>query len=171
MKNLKKLLLGGVALAGVVVFVISFFAKLTLTNMGGIVTQYKGIIWGGSEVGGFKIGAAVVPLIGAILVLVAALCLGVMAIFGKDLIKDDRARMLVFISAAALMLVGGILFFFSKDSYIDAVVAATGAPKNIVASQINGQHPKTTISVLAGIGSIVASLVACGTALFVKDEK
>lgn len=170
MKNLKKILLCGVSLAAVVIFGLSFLAKITLTTMGNVVFQYKNVIWG-TTMDNIKLGPAIAPMIGVILILAGGLCIGCMALAGDKLLKKELHVRIAIIASAVLMMVGGLLLFFTKDS----LAAAYGrvdphATKQQVLSLWNEMHPKTTVSVILGIVAILAGIAGCGAEVFIKEK-
>ena len=170
MKNLKKILLCGVSLAAVVIFGLSFLAKITLTTMGNVVFQYKNVIWG-TTMDNIKLGPAIAPMIGVILILVGGLCIGCMALAGDKLLKKELHVRIAIIAGAVLMMVGGLLLFFTKDSLAAAYCRVDPhVTKQQVLSFWNGMNPKTTVSVILGIVAILVGIAGCGAEVFVKEK-
>ena len=170
--TLRNLLLCGGALAGLVAFIFTFLAKITVTY-GMVTSQTKNVIWGAKvQVGSdawVQLGPAVLPMIGAILIILAALCAGAMLLAGEKLVKDAKLRKIVLWGAAVLMIVGGVFLFFTLQGYVHAYVAKMGGDYDFLLKEMKEMNPKTTMSVIAGIGAILGGL-CIGVAPLVKEK-
>ena len=170
--TLRNLLLCGGALAGLVAFVFTFLAKVTVSFMGS-VTQYKNAIWGAKvQIGSdswLQLGPSVLPMIGAILIIVAAICAGVMLLAGETLVKEEKIRKIILWVAAGLMVVGGVLLFFTLQGFVKAYADKTHQDYSTLLKNIKEMNPKTTMSVIAGIGAILGGL-CIGVAPVVKQK-
>ena len=166
--TLRNILLCGAALAGILVFALSFLAKITFVY-GDTATSYKNAIWGCDMGLGGKLGPAVLPMIGVILALVAGLCLCVMLLAGDKLVKDAKVRRIIVLVAAGLLVVGGVLLFFTKQGVAAAYAKKVGGgttAKDIMDSWADmGMKVKTTVSVILGIGAILGGGLAAAAEL------
>lgn len=177
------------ALFLLVAFILSFVASLKLTSHG-IVTEVKFIVWGANKfvidgqerpisdfAGADKVGPAVLPFIGALLMILAA----VGAILVALLVKKPWAKWVV-VGLAVLAIAGGVFQFFAYDQTIRAVVHAMAKENHITdPEQIKETieemkelykefDPKTTVNVLMGVFGIVGGLALCGSQ-FLPEKK
>ena len=177
------------ALFLLVAFILSFVASLKLTNHG-MVAEVKNIVWGANKVivdgqerpisefaGVDKVGPAVLPFIGALLVILAA----VGAILVALLVKKPWAKWVV-IGLAVLAIVGGVFQFFAYDQTIRASVNALAKEAGVTDKEqikeaieqtkeiYNEFNPKTIVNVLMGVLGIVGGL-AIGGSQFLPEKK
>ena len=174
-------------LFGLLVFVFSFLAAYRV-SAGEKWIEYQTTIWGIGRVnhndGSAEIlanadrtQALALPLIGAILALVGALCTCTLVFVGDKLIKDEKVRKIVMFVAGGFMVLGGVFTFFadgamkaefvrwSGASNFDSVVATWKLA--LVSSSISQSYALPIVSGILGVlggGAIVCSQ-------FVSDKK
>lgn len=128
--TLRKILLLAAAFVGVLVFVFSFVAAYRVTG-GNSWFEYQSVIWGSGRIN-YSDGSAsilandnrypalVLPLIGAILVILSAICLCAVAFAGDKLVKDKKMRMIIVLVAGGLLVLGGVFMFFAPGQFVKA---------------------------------------------------
>ena len=132
--TVKNILVCAGVLFGLLVFIFSFLAAFRV-QAGTNWVEYKGIIWGSAKAvdnqgntANFdpKVGALALPLIGAILALVAGLCACVFGFFGEKLVKDAKVRKIIMLVCGGLLVLGGIFSFIYLDAFKAALVKQAG---------------------------------------------
>ena len=126
--TLRKILLLAAAFVGVLVFVFSFVAAYRVVPSNNHWEQVNTFIWGarttvyydGSSHTAAPADAAkavALPIVGAILAVLAGICLCVMVFAGEKLIKDQKMRMIIILCAAGLLVLSGIFMFFARYGF------------------------------------------------------
>ena len=178
------------ALFLLVAFFISFAAKVTAYN-GGYTQSYNNIVWGCNSftlngekhalvdlgMGIEKADPAILPLIGLILMLLAAIGAALVAL----LVKKPWAKWVV-VGLAVLAIAGAIFQFFAMQGFlrgmINAMARALGVTDKEAIEQeyqsalegMKEQGARTTVSTLMGIFGIVGGL-AVGASQFLPEKK
>ena len=134
--TLRNILICAGAFLGLLIFVFSFLAAFRLTN-GSDWEEYRTFIWGCRTVG-FSSGASVtmpaedalkavaLPLVGAILALVAALGAAFVVLFGDKLLKNEKVSKICLIVCGGLLVLGGVFTFFAQEGLISIVADEMG---------------------------------------------
>ncbi len=178
--TLRNLVSAIIALVAVTFFGLSFAAKstLTMTGQGGLEIVFHGSVWGATSytqsaatgAGSFtqEIPAEyrtvfALPLVGFISLGVG----GLGAFAGSLFIKDEKVKKIVVLSAAGLVLVGGVFQFFNGQNglYQAAKIADVSVEQIKETFTAKGNALCTT----SGIMSCV-SAVALGAFQFVPDK-
>lgn len=113
-------------LFGLLVFIFSFLAAYRV-SAGEKWVEYQSVIWGIGRINYYdgsakiladadKSQALALPLVGAILALVGALCACVLVFVGDKLFKDEKIRKIVFFVAGGLLILGGIFTLFADGA-------------------------------------------------------
>ena len=177
------------ALFLLVAFILSFVASLKLSSHG-MGAEVKNIVWGANKLfvegeerpisdlaGTDKVGPAVLPFIGALLMILAA----VGAILVALLVKKPWAKWVV-VGLAVLAIAGGVFQFFAFDQTVRAIVHSMAKEAGItdkeqikeVIEQMKEMYgemnPQTTVNVLMGVFGIVGGLALCGSQ-FLPEKK
>ncbi len=176
--TLRNVLICCAALLAILVFVFSFLTSLRVTN-GGNWAEYKNIIWGCGRINhddgsaqilanDDKIGAAALPLVGAILVLLG----GVGALVVSLVVKDEKIGKIVLFACGGLLVLGGVFCFFGENGFIEAIAKKNGITveqaRNLLT--MGGSTISCGLPIVSGIlailggGAVVASQ-------FVPDKK
>ena len=125
--TLRNILVCAGAFLGLLIFIFSFLTAFRLTN-GSDWNEYRGIIWGcrtvafsdGSSVtasGDDALKAVGLPLVGAILALVAALGAAFVVLFGSKVFKNEKVSKIVLIACGGLLVLGGVFAFFTQAGF------------------------------------------------------
>ena len=180
--TLRNLLIWVAGLFGILVFVFSFITAYRLSH-GSDWTQINGIIWGARTTtmsDGSSHTAAPedatkalgLPLVGAILVFLGAVCAVVVSLFGEKFLKDEKIRKIVLFVAGGFMVLGGVFTFFTMGAF-EELQAKEG---NVTVQQYRdalaalGMKASCGLPIVSGIlailggGAVVASQ-------FVPDKK
>lgn len=177
------------ALFLLVAFILGFVASLKLTYSG-MVAEVKNIVWGANKLfvdgqerpisdfaGVDKVGPAVLPFIGALLMILAA----VGAVLVALLVKKPWAKWVV-VGLAVLAIAGGVFQFFAYDQTVRAIVHALAKEAHVtdkeqikeMIEQMKEAYkdfdPKTTVNILMGVFGIVGGLALCGSQ-FLPEKK
>ena len=187
--TLRNIVLCAGALLLLVAFFLSFGAKATGVEMG-VKFSYNNIVWGSNSVTSdgktytfaemFGIAAAkpaVLPLVGLILMLVAALGAIVVALF----VKKPWAKWVV-LALAILAVAGGVFQFFAMQGFCRGVTLALCEKAGITDKEhieeayntylqsMKDDGTKFTMSVVEGVLGIVGGL-AVGASQFLPENK
>lgn len=182
--TLKNCLLLGAAFIGLLFFGLSFATKLYFPAEGNLA--FNNTIWGTSTVsyngqtwplakvmeGMQRVDPLALPLIGVILILVAAIALCV-AVFA---LKNEKIAKIVCLVAAGLLLLGGIFQFIVVPSFKTALynslikMGASEAAATEEATHVAGYAQPGALSTISAVFSIVAGLAA-GAAPFIPAKK
>ena len=192
MKNLlsaRGILIAVGTLLGILVFVFSFLVsvKSVTAAIGATSTHIdNGVIWGcrswkdiktipgigTSEVSGVynddaKHGALLLPLIGAILALVG----GLGAYLVLLLVKDAKLSRICLIVCGALLVIGGVFYFFTVNAYYSEAAKRlkTTVEDLKKAADAFGTKVSSPLATVGGILGILGGLSVCGGALLSKD--
>ena len=191
--TLRNAVIWGAALLGIVFFFLTFAINGQIVEYeqdGQLVTHtmtyvFHNILWDGTTVdflhdGVYSNSASIrsgaqfaLPIIGAILLIVA--CLG--AVVVSFLVKDKKVYMISLIAAGALAITGGIFIFFAKETMVRNMLYQEG----ISISDIN-QHYQEYVAMIGGqyesnalayvIGAIgIAAGCAFGVSPFLPEKK
>ena len=171
--TLRNVLICCAAFFAVLVFVFSFLTAFRVSS-GNDWSEYRNIIWGcngqrnsdGSAqiyAANDRLGAAALPLVGAILALVGGLgaCLSLL------LVKDAKVAKICLIVCGALLVVGGVLFFFTVAAYALEASKRTGVSIEDMkkAAEAAGTKTSSPLGLVSGILGIAGGLSVCGAAL------
>ena len=188
--TLKNIVLFAGALFLLVAFFISFAAKLT-AYQGGFTQSYNNIIWGCNSLtldgvkhplaelgmGIDKADPAALPLVGVILMILAAIG----AILVALLVKKPWAKWVV-VGLAVLAITGAIFQFFAMQGFLRGMVNAMARALGVTDKEAIEQEyqsalegmkelgAKTTVSTLMGVFGIVGGL-AVGASQFLPEKK
>lgn len=184
--TLRNLLVCCAVLFGLLVFIFSFITSVKGYDGGGNYTgSYKNVVWGcssfvmpnGTEMKAAKpYDACVLQVIGAILVLVAAICAGVLAFAGEKLVKNEKVRKIVMLVAGGMMVVGAVFAVLTPLSFFDVLAKEYAEQMHCTVEQAKealkagGGTLSAPMSIVSGIlallggGAVVASQ-------FVPDKK
>ena len=177
--TLRNVLICCAAFFAVLVFVFSFLTALRVSS-GSDWVEYRNIIWGcngqrnsdgSAEIyaQADRLGAAALPLVGAILTLVGGLAAVVVAL----VVKDEKIRKIVLFVCGGLLVLGGVFCFFGENGFYGAVAAKSNITveqaKQLVTMNGNfkvscGLPIVSGILAILGGGAVVASQ-------FVPDKK
>ncbi len=153
---------------GLVAFILAAACGATYTYeiLGGTKSVlYSNVVFGN----GTDYGAAVLPLIGAILIIVGVLCAVVVGFFGDKFLKDAKVRKVLLIIAAAFVLLGGVFLFFIKGSNAAAWAAKSGGTKeDYLSLWSHGKYEAAGI-IIAGVLAALGGLSICASQ-FVKSK-
>ena len=146
----------------------AFGVKTVTNHLGPYVTE--------AEVPGeLAGGAAILPLIGFILMIIGTVCVVTLSLVGDKIIPSANLRKIILISAAGLVLVGAIFEFFAVRSYAAAVArnyreAGLETTTADILSLLKG-FGKTSapLGVTAGILGLVGALAMGVPQLFPED--
>ena len=190
MKNLlsaRGILIAVGTLLGILVFVFSFLVSVkSVTALIGTTHTYieNGVIWGSGSwkditvvpslpakelTGNFdpKHGALLLPLIGAILALVGGLgaCLVLL------LVKDAKLSRICLIVCGALLIIGGVFYFFTINAYYSEAAKRLNTTVDNLKKLADAAGTKVSspLATVGGILGIVGGLSVCGGALLSKD--
>lgn len=156
------------SLFGLVAFILAAVcgATFTVSGFGGTSsTLYQNVVFGNGK----DYGAAVLPLIGAILVLVGVLCAVVVGFFGDKFLKDAKVRKVLLLVAAAFVLLGGVFLFFIKGANASAWAAKSGGTKeDYLSVWSHGKYEAAGI-IIAGVLAVLGGLSICASQ-FVKSK-
>ena len=177
------------ALFLLVAFFLSFAASLHFSAHG-LTAEVKNIVWGanklitnGTEVPfkeGFgidKAGPAVLPFVGIILMILAAIG----AILVALLVKAPWAKWVV-VGLAVVAIAGAIFQFFAFDQTVRAIINETAKEAGITDKEAIKEaieeakemyadlNPKATVNVIMGVLGIVGGLALCGSQ-FLPEKK
>lgn len=190
MKTMKKVLPVVAFALAVVAIVLSFFAAMKITVAGSSGT-YENIIWGCEKVvaedgsvlyvkdviGVERIGIAVVPFIGLILMLLG----GVGALLVALLAKKPGAKWLVLVFGL-LILAGAIMQFFALSAFARAMIETAYKQAGITdraqieqavkesIENLKKQDPKFVISTIMGILGCVGGVAAVAGGLLPEKK-
>lgn len=161
------LILVGV-LFGLLVFIFSFLAAFRLTANDGSWSQYQGIVWGARTVKNSDgsshtyaaddaLKALALPLVGAILALVGALCACVVLFLGDKLFKDEKVAKIVLLAAGGLLVLGGVFAFFTQGQFEAALAKEAGVSVQDLHDLWNTlkQKPSCALPIVSGILAIL----------------
>ena len=183
--TLRNVLLASAAFIGVLFFALSFATKVNFPAEGNL--KFNNVIWGSSTITyngevypmskifdglNVKLGPLALPLVGVILILVAAVALCV-AIFA---IEDQKVAKIVILVAAGLFVLGGVFQFIVipslKTSMTNAFVKVGLSQKEAAEeAYVVASYAQTgTLSTISGVFSIIAGLVA-GAAPFLPEKQ
>ena len=187
--TLRNIVLCAGALLLLVAFFLSFGAKATGVEMG-MKSAYNNIIWGCdsltingethtlAEIMGFKAAKpAALPLVGLILMLVAALGAVVVALF----VKKPWAKWVV-LALAVLAVAGAVFQFFAMQGFCRGMVLAIAEKNGVTDKQaieeayntylqkMKDADVKFTMSTVMGVLGIVGGL-AVGASQFLPEKK
>ena len=181
--TLRNILILGAAFLAILVFVFSFLASLRVTN-GSDWYEFKGIIWGVSRVNysdgsaqilakDDRMGASVLALIGAILVLLGGLCACVLAFFG-DKFLSEQVKKFAILGCAFLLVLGGVFTFFAEGGFYQAYAnkIGGGATADDVKKMLTfgGSTVSCALPIISGILAILAGGAAAASQ-FVPDKQ
>lgn len=177
------------ALFLLVAFFLSFAARLSF-SIGEHSAVVKNIVWGanklitdGTEVpfeDGFgieKAGPAVLPFVGIILMILAAIGAILVALF----VKAPWAKWVV-VGLAVVAIAGAVFQFFAFDQTIRAIINQTAKEAGVTdkeqikkaieeAKEMYGElNPKATVNVIMGVLGIVGGLTVCASQ-FLPEKK
>jgi len=167
--TLRNALICGGALLGLTAFILAAVcgARYNYTNLMGDPdsTLYANAVFGNGDR-----GAAVLPLIGAILVIVGFVCAVVIALVGDKFLKDEKIRKIALLAAAGLMVVGGVFFLFIKDGLAAALAGKSGyaTKEDVLSAWSHGQFEAAGI-VVGGVLGILGGAAVAGSQ-FVADK-
>ena len=162
------------ALLALVVFIVSFTVKFWYgTKADGIM--FNNFIWGsksGAEWSGGHmyggsfpgVGPAVLPMIGVILVLLAAIG----AVVVSFVIKDEKLRKIIILVCAGLMLLGGVFIFITRPTGAKLLWAAVHFKEEDAIAM--GYNPRCPGGVVCGILAIIGA-ASIAVPQFLKDIK
>ena len=162
------------ALLALVVFIVSFTVKFWYgTKASGIM--FNNFIWGsksGAEWSGGHmyggsfpgVGPAVLPMIGVILVLLAAIG----AVVVSFVIKDEKLRKIIILVCAGLMLLGGVFAFITRPTGAKLLWAAVHFKEEDAIAM--GYNPRCPGGVVCGILAIIGA-ASIAVPQFLKDIK
>ena len=188
--TLKNIVLFAGALLLLVAFFISFAAKLT-AYQSGFTQSYNNIIWGSNSItlngekhsfvelgiGIDKADPAALPLVGVILMILAAIG----AILVALLVKKPWAKWVV-VGLGVLAITGAVFQFFAMTGFLRGMVNAMARALGITDKQaieqeyqsalqaMKEQGARTTVSTLMGVFGIVGGL-AVGASQFLPEKK
>ena len=188
--TLKNIVLCCGALFLLVAFFMSFAAKLT-SYQSGFTQSYNNIIWGSNSItlngekhsfvelsiGIDKADPAALPLVGLILMLLAAIG----AILVALLVKKPWAKWVV-VGLAVLAITGAVFQFFAMSGFLRGMVNAMARAAHVTNQQaieeeyqhalesMKEQGARTTVSTLMGVFGIVGGL-AVGASQFLPEKK
>ena len=188
--TLKNIVLFAGALLLLVAFFISFAAKLT-AYQSGFTQSYNNIIWGSNSItlngekhsfvevgiGIDKADPAALPLVGVILMILAAIG----AILVALLVKKPWAKWVV-VGLGVLAITGAVFQFFAMTGFLRGMVNAMARALGVTDKQaieqeyqsaleaMKEQGAKTTVSTLMGVFGIVGGL-AVGASQFLPEKK
>ena len=180
--TLRNILVCAGAFLGLLIFVFSFLTALRFTN-GNDWNEYKGIIWGCRTVA-FSNGSSItssaddalkalgLPLVGAILALVAALGAAVLVLFGDKLFKNEKVSKIALIVCGGLLVLGGVFAFFTQESFIKVAADEAGiSVENYKkALEIAGTKISCGLPVVSGILGILGG-AAIVVSQFLPNKK
>ncbi len=141
--TLRNILIWCAGLFGILVFIFSFLAAYRLTQ-GADWSEARTFIWGArttvySDGSSQTVSpenaakAAPLPIVGAFLVLVGALCAVCMSLFGDKLFKNEKVGKIVLFVAGGFMVLGGVFAFFAQGQFeqLNYVDTSHGAIKSV----------------------------------------
>ena len=168
--TLRNVLVCGGALFALVAFILAAAcgAKVTYNGWGG----ESDVLYQGAVFGSGSRGAAVLPLIGAILIMVGLVCALVIALFGDRFLKDEKIRMIALLVAAGLIVLGGVFLFFIKDGLAEARAKEIGyntTKADVLSTWSHGTFEAAGI-VIGGVLAVLGGLSIC-CSQFVKDKQ
>ena len=184
--TLRNVVVWGAAFLGLLFFFLSFAACATMKfNVEGSVAEYvfKNAIWSGDHIVVKANGVAIeegnivgspfaLPIVGIILVLVAALG----AIVVSFLIKDEKIKKFGLIGAGVLSILGGVFVFFVGETAVRNFCVLTEMPLSKLEwlkSQLTAAGTKwgpNALPVIIGIVAILAG-IGYGASEFLPDKK
>ena len=180
--TLRNILICGGAFLAILVFIFSFVAAFRVTSSNGTWSEYQGIVWGArtikfsdgsSETAAPQdaIGAVVLPLIGAILFILAGLGSIVLVLFG-DKFLSEQVKKIGFIVCGGLLVLGGIFTFFTAEGFIANVAAKAGGTAQQVKDMWAALNAKTScgLPIVSGILAILGGGAICASQ-FVPDKQ
>ena len=186
--TLRNVILWGVALTLLVLFFISFAAKVKMTTSiegSPITITLHHALWGSDSMSAFsdgKLEGEVIPagaragsisgIIGVILFLLASG--GLVAV--SFLVKDEKLKKILVLACAGLILVGSILLFFVGNVFYRAVAKWWNVVEKVPVTPelVKAQYPGTPVSgygIAAGIIGILLSGGIVVSQLVIKDKK
>ena len=181
--TLRKILLLAAAFVGVLVFVFSFVAAYRIVPSNNQWQQVNTFIWGarttinydGSSITASPddaLKAVALPIVGAILAILAGICLCVMVFAGEKLIKDKKIRMIVVLCAAGLLVLSGIFMFFARYGFenknmVDGTLYKTVKDYREALAQVNIKV-SCALPVVSGVLAILGGGAAV-VSQFVKE--
>lgn len=176
--TLRNVLILSAVLFGLLVFIFSFVAAFRLTPENGQWSENLGIIWGSRTVKNYDGSSHTVapedaykglalPIIGAILVFLAAICACLVVFLGDKIsfLKDEKVRKIVLFVCGGLFVLGGIFTFFTQAQLEAQMAKDNGITVNDLHDLWKnlGYKPSCGLPIVSGIlailggGAIVAS--------------
>ena len=183
--TLRNVIVWGAAFLGLLYFFLSFAASASLKmNVEHMSAEYtfKHAIWSCNYIFGKANGQVVVdgpipgspyalPIVGVILILVAALA----AVTVSLLVKDSKIRMFALIGAGVVSILGGVFVFFVGESVIKTfwVLSESPIPFDQFKAAYKAAGATWGPNALAIIIGIVAILAGCayGVSSFLPEKK
>ncbi len=176
--TLRDILICAGAFLGVLVFIFSIVAELRIVGVGMYGdTSYLNFIWGATRVkdnvsgavdtlpAEMQLGAVALPLIGAILALVA----GLGAVVVNFLVKDEKVRRICMFVCGGLLVLGGVFTFFAETSYLTTAAKKGGMTLDQYKQYLQAHNlaVKCGLPIVSGILAIVGGGAVCASE-FVK---
>lgn len=182
--TLRNIIIVSAAFLGLLVFCLSFAVKGTIDIEGAHIT-ISNAVWHPAKVvilenghveqyslRGDQIAIFALPLIGAILALVAGAGAVVVALF----VKDNKIAKFALLGCALLAVVGGVFMFFVGETVLRTVVMAETGSLDLlekmreIVKQSGGGYNGGALSYILGALGILAG-VAIGVAPFLPEKK
>lgn len=180
--TLRNILICGGAFLAILVFIFSFVAAFRVTASNGTWNEFQGIIWGARTIkysdGSSEtlapadaFGAVVLPLIGAILFILAGLGSIVLVLFG-DKFLSEQVKKIGFIVCGGLLVLGGIFTFFTAEGFIASYAAKFNASVQDVKDVWAAVNAKVScgLPIVSGILAIVGGGAICASQ-FIPDKQ
>ena len=176
--TLRDILICAGAFLGVLVFIFSIVAELRMVGTGFIGdTSYLNFIWGATRMrdnangavdtipAEVQLGAMALPLVGAILALVA----GLGALVVNFVVKDAKLRRICMFVCGGLLVLGGVFTFFAETSYLSAAAKRAGITLEQYKQYLQSSHVaiKCGLPIVSGILAVVGGGAVCASE-FVK---
>ena len=186
--TLRNVLILAGTLFALLVFVFSFLAvckthgELLGTKY---VSRVYGVIWGayksktvaGNDTTIHKFDdnypAAVLPLIGVILVLLGGLGACVVALLGEKLFKNEMVRKIVLFACAGLMVLGGFFHFFINSAFAGAMARKANSEhytKQDALNYLKDGHAAYGLVIFSGILAMLGG-AAVAASQFIPDKQ
>ena len=188
--TLRNIVLFAGALLILMAFFFTFGAKLTITQ-DGYSGSYNNIVWGCKDVttegarvtiyelmGVNRIQPAVLPCIGAFLMLVGAIGAVV-----AGLLLKNKVGLIVVIACAVVALAGGVFQFFAYTAFLRAMIMTEFKANNYkptaeeikeafqnIKAGVDSLNPRIGMSIASGIIGILGALAACASR-FLPEKK
>ena len=179
--TLRNLLVCAAFLLGLLVFIFSFVTNVKCYDSDGTLnSQFFNVVWGSKRQEGYvgsvtvevkeSYSALALPLIGALLVFLAAIAAVVLSLLGDKLVKDAKVRKIVMLVLAVLMIGGAVMIFLTTlnlfnviaqktyDELPEAYKSATSVEEIKKQMKEAGGSMKSAMMVVSGIMAIVGGL-------------